>query len=70
MVKYLKIFEIAYLVIAIISIFEVIREYINVQEINYLFLMFGVVSIGMFFFRRYMRKRIEKQRQSEQNTKQ
>ncbi|GLB48679.1 hypothetical protein Y10_10470 [Neptunitalea sp. Y10] len=63
MVKYLKFFEIVYLIIAIISIFEVIREYISFQQINYLFLMFGVVSIGMYFFRRFMRKKMERRNQ-------
>lgn len=61
--KFLKIFEVVYLVIAIISIFEVIRSWGADSDRAYLFLLFGVVSLGMFFFRRFYRKRIEKRKQ-------
>lgn len=60
MMKFQKFFEFAYLVIAIISILEVIRSWGVQQERAYLFLMFAVVSVAMFFFRSYYRKRLEK----------
>lgn len=63
MTKFLKISEIAYLVIGIISIFEVIMCWSAERDRAYVFLLFGVVSLGMFFFRRFYRKRIEKRKQ-------
>ncbi|MCX2679948.1 DUF6526 family protein [Galbibacter sp. EGI 63066] len=61
--KYFKIFEIAYLVIAVVSIYEVVQEWNNDRNRAYLFVLFAVISIGMFFFRRYYRKKF-KERQN------
>ncbi|MCF8715451.1 hypothetical protein JM658_11485 [Joostella atrarenae] len=55
--KYFKIFEIAYLVVAVISVVEVVQQWSVDRNRAYLFLFFAVISIGMFFFRRYYRKR-------------
>lgn len=59
MIKLIKFFEIAYLVIAIISILEVVLVYTKVGRIDYMFVLFAAVSVGMFFFRRYYRRRLE-----------
>ncbi|MCM5662625.1 hypothetical protein [Galbibacter mesophilus] len=55
--KYFKIFEIVYLVVAVISIVEVVQTWNSDRNRAYLFIFFAVVAIGMFFFRRYYRKK-------------
>ncbi|UOB18729.1 hypothetical protein [Abyssalbus ytuae] len=55
--KYFRIFEIAYLVIAIISFVEVFKTWSEDRNRAYLFLIFGVFSAFMFFFRRYYRNK-------------
>nr|WP_224491610.1 DUF6526 family protein [Robertkochia marina] len=57
--KYFKIFEVAYLVIAVVSIYEVVMEWNNERNRAYLFLFFAVFSLFMFFFRRRYRKKFE-----------
>lgn len=59
MLKFIKFSEIAYLVIAIISTLEVVLYWNKQRDKAYMFLAFGVVSIAMYFFRRYYRKRLE-----------
>ncbi|EIJ37947.1 hypothetical protein JoomaDRAFT_0923 [Galbibacter orientalis DSM 19592] len=55
--KYFKIFEIAYLVVAIVAIVELVRVWSTDRTRAYIMLFFAIISIGMFFFRRYYRKR-------------
>lgn len=57
--KYFKIFEIAYLVIAIVSIYEVYAEWGVDRNRAYLFLFFAVFSLFMFVFRRRYRKKFQ-----------
>ena len=57
--KYFKLFEIAYLVIAVVSVYEVVVEWNADRSRAYLFLFFAVVSLFMFFFRRGFRKKFE-----------
>ncbi len=57
--KLLKISEIVYLVIAIISIKVIITEWNLDRTRAYIFLGFAVVSIFMFIFRRHYRKKFE-----------
>lgn len=56
-----KFFEYAYLGVFVLSAIEVIRYWNSPDRTRfYLFLIFGIVSLGMFFFRRTYRKKFEK----------
>jgi O-antigen ligase len=57
--KYFKIFEIAYLVIAIVSLYEVVVAWNEERNRAYMFLFFALFSLFMFFFRRNYRKKFE-----------
>ncbi|WP_340077681.1 hypothetical protein [Leptobacterium sp. I13] len=57
--RFFKFFEIVYLVVAIISIIEVFIQWNVDRNRAYLFVVFAVVSVFMFFFRRYYRKKFE-----------
>lgn len=57
--KYYRIFETAYLVIAILASIETYREWNLNRERAYLFLLFAVIAIFMFFFRRHYRKKFQ-----------
>ncbi|MDG3584056.1 MULTISPECIES: hypothetical protein [Galbibacter] len=63
--KYFKIFEIAYLIVAVISIVEVVQVWGTNRNRAYLFLFFAIVSLGMFFFRRYYRKKFSDRQNKE-----
>lgn len=65
MIKILKYTEYIYLVIAIISIYELTQFWNVDRQRSYLFIFFAAVSLGMFFFRRRYRKRFEKRRDEE-----
>lgn len=59
--KTFKFFEYAYLGVFTLSAIEVIRYWNSPDRTRfYLFLIFGIVSLGMFFFRRTYRKKFEK----------
>lgn len=62
--KVYKIFEYAYLVIFIISLFEVISNWASDKNRAYLFLFFAVVAFFMFFFKKNFRKKMEKRQQN------
>jgi len=55
-----KIFEYAYLVMFILSVFMVISNWTIDRIKANLFMFFAVVSIFMFVFRRRFRKKMEK----------
>lgn len=57
--KYFKIFEIAYLVIAVVSVYEIFTEWNVDRNRAYLFMFFAVFSLFMFFFRRRYRKKFQ-----------
>ncbi|NER14780.1 hypothetical protein GWK08_15090 [Leptobacterium flavescens] len=57
--RFFKFFEIIYLVVAVISIREVITQWNADRSRAYIFVAFAVVSIFMFFFRRHYRKKFE-----------
>jgi len=63
--KFFRIFEIVYLVIAVISIIEVVKGWEQDRNRAYIFLAFAVISIFMFFFRRYYRKKFERRKNQE-----
>jgi len=64
MIRILKYTEYLYLIVAVFSLVKVIKLWgSSLEEIGF-FLLFGAVSIGMFFFRRNYRLKFEK-RQNE-----
>ncbi|MBC9797572.1 hypothetical protein [Sinomicrobium weinanense] len=63
--KLFRITEIVYLVVAVLSVVEVIRKWDVDRSRAYLFLFFAVVSILMYFFRRYYRKRFEQRKNND-----
>ena len=50
-----KIFEIGYLVIAAVFIYEAISEWSSEDSRSYTFLILAALAVFMFFFRRKMR---------------
>lgn len=54
-----KIFEYGYLIIAIVFLVETVLNWVDNRERAYLMLLFSVVAVFMFFFRKRFRKRIE-----------
>jgi len=61
MMKILRFTEYLYLVVAILSVGKIVRIYIYALEDDItIFVLFGLVSLGMFFFRRNYRKKFEK----------
>ncbi|WP_298264989.1 hypothetical protein [uncultured Lutibacter sp.] len=60
MQKIWKIFEYGYLIVAIIFIVETVLNWNTNRERAYLLLVFAVLAVFMYFFRKRFRKRIEK----------
>jgi len=63
MQKIWKIFEYGYLIIAIVFMVETIINWNTNREKAWLLLLFSVVAIFIYFFRKRFRKRIENQNQ-------
>ncbi|PQB03554.1 hypothetical protein [Aureitalea marina] len=61
--KLYKIFEYAYILMAIFSIYLVITNWETDRDRAYLFVFFAFVAIFMFFFKRRFRRNLEKRRQ-------
>lgn len=59
MQKIWKIFEYGYLIIAIVFIVETIINWNTDREKAYMLLLFSVLAIFMYFFRRRFRKKAE-----------
>jgi len=60
MMKILRFTEYLYLVVAILSVGKIARIYIYALEDDItIFVLFGLVSLGMFLFRRNYRKKFE-----------
>lgn len=57
--KLFKVVEIAWIVIAVVCLFEVIREWGSGKETTYYFAGFGAFAIVMFYIRRRQRLRYE-----------
>jgi positive regulator of sigma E activity len=64
MTKYFKFFEIAYLIIAIFFIVETFLTWNVQREKAYLYLIFSLLAVFMYFFRRKYRKKFENQDRS------
>jgi len=57
--KIYRLFEYAYIVMAVFSAYIVIDNWDDNRGRSYLFALFGVVAVLMFFFKRKFRKKIE-----------
>jgi len=60
--KIYKLFEYAYIAMAIFSIYLVITNWETDRGQAYLFSFFGVLAIFMYFFKRRFRKKFEKRK--------
>lgn len=67
MIKILRYTEYLYLFVAILSIYKIITLWPVNPSDTYIFILFAVVSIGMFIFRRNYRRRFEKRKRDNQN---
>lgn len=65
MIKILRYTEYLYLFVAIISIYKIITLWQGNREDTYIFIIFAIVSIAMFIFRRRYRKRFERHKREE-----
>jgi hypothetical protein len=54
-----KLFEYAYLAMAVFSIYIVYENWSDNRNRAYLFAFFGVVAVFMFFFKRNFRRKME-----------
>jgi len=66
MIKILKYTEYLYLIVAVLALYKTISLWGQSDENTPLFIVFAVISIGMFLFRRNYRIKFEK-RQQENN---
>lgn len=66
MIKILRYTEYLYLLVAVISVYKIIKLWNIDREGTYIFIFFALVSIGMFIFRRNYRKRFEKRKRDNQ----
>jgi mannose/fructose/N-acetylgalactosamine-specific phosphotransferase system component IIC len=67
MTKFWKFFEIGYLIIAIVLIYETISRWNSEREKAYLFLGFSVLAIFMYFFKKRFRKKVEARNNDQKN---
>ena len=65
--KIYRLFEYAYLLMAIFSIYLVITNWQDNRNRAYLFVLFTIVAIFMFFFKRNFRKKIEERKKNKQD---
>lgn len=66
MIKVLKYTEYLYLVVALISVYKIVTLWGIAPKETYIFIFFGAVSFGMFFFRRNYRKKFEQRKKDNQ----
>lgn len=59
MIKILRYTEYLYLAVAVVSAFEIYEQWNIDRQRAYLFIFFGIVSVGMFIFKKTYRKRFE-----------
>lgn len=57
--KYSKFFQYAYLVFAVLFIFDAITKYVNEGIVAYMSLLLAATAVFMFFFRRRFAKKME-----------
>jgi len=63
MIRILKYTEYLYLIVAIMSLFKIVSIWGQSDENMGLFIIFAVISVGMFLFRRNYRLKFEKRQQ-------
>jgi len=59
MQKIWKIFEYGYLIVAIVFVVETVLHWNENRNKAYLFLLFSVLAVFMYFFKKRFRKRLE-----------
>ncbi|WP_417885145.1 hypothetical protein [Zunongwangia sp.] len=62
MSKYFRYFEYAYLIIAVVFIYETFAVWSTQRPRAYLFLFMAALAIFMYFFKRRFRKKIEQRK--------
>ena len=67
MIKYLKFSGIAYLLLAVFSVYTAITRWETDRDNAYIFLGFSVLLVFLFFFKRKFIKRYEERAKKEQN---
>ena len=55
--KIYKLFEYGYIAMALFSIYLVLTNWSENRERSYMFIIFAVVAVGMYFFKRWFRKK-------------
>ncbi|MEJ6546837.1 MAG: hypothetical protein QNL28_03490 [Flavobacteriaceae bacterium] len=63
MIRILKYTEYLYLIVAIMSLFKIVSIWGQSDENMGLFIIFALISVGMFLFRRNYRLKFEKRQQ-------
>ncbi|WP_457617164.1 hypothetical protein [Lutibacter sp.] len=63
MQKIWRIFEYGYLLVAVVFVVETLLNWNVDRERAYLFLVFSVLAVFMYFFKKRFRKRIERRNQ-------
>ena len=57
--KIYKLFGYGYIAMALFSIYLVLTNWSENRERSYMFIIFAVVAVGMYFFKRWFRKNME-----------
>lgn len=57
--KIYMLFEYGYIAMTLFSIYLVMTNWSDNRERSYMFIIFAVVAIGMYFFKRWFRKNME-----------
>lgn len=57
--KIYKLFEYGYIAMALFSLYLVLTHWSENRERSYMFIIFAVVAVGMYFFKRWFRKNME-----------
>ena len=57
--KIYKLFEYGYIAMALFSMYLVMTNWSENRERSYMFIIFAVVAVGMYFFKRWFRKNME-----------
>ena len=57
--KIYKLFEYGYIAMALFSIYLVLTNWSENRERSYMFIIFAVLAVGMYFFKRWFRKNME-----------
>lgn len=57
--KFAKFFQYAYLIFAVLFLFDAINKYIKTETVAYTSLLLAALAIFMFFFRQRFRQKFE-----------